>query len=52
MTAFAKCRISGPGAENFLDNLIANKLPKKMVGVNLCHALKYQRWCIIRIYYC
>jgi len=39
MTAFAKCRISGPGAENFLDNLIANKLPKKIGRVNLCHAL-------------
>jgi len=39
MTAFAKCRISGPGAENFLDNLVANKLPKKIGRVNLCHAL-------------
>ena len=39
MTAFAKCRILGPGAESFLDNLIANKLPKKNGRVNLCHAL-------------
>jgi len=39
MSAFAKCRISGPGAESFLDNLIANKLPKKNGRVNLCHAL-------------
>ncbi len=39
MTAFAKCRISGPGAESFLDNLVANKLPKKIGRVNLCHAL-------------
>ena len=39
MTAFAKCRISGPGAESFLDNLVANKLPKKNGRVNLCHAL-------------
>jgi len=30
MTAFAKCRISGPGAEEYLDNLVANKLPRKM----------------------
>ncbi len=39
MTAFAKCRISGPGAEKLLDNLVANKLPKKNGRVNLCHAL-------------
>ena len=39
MTAFAKCRISGPGAEDFLDNLVANKLPKKNGRVNLCHGL-------------
>ncbi len=39
MTAFAKCRISGPGAEEFLDNLVANKLPKKVGRTNLCHAL-------------
>ena len=39
MTAFAKCRISGIGAEEFLDNLVANKLPKKIGRTNLCHAL-------------
>ena len=39
MSAFAKCRISGPGAEAFLDNLVANKLPKKIGRTNLCHAL-------------
>ena len=39
MTAFAKCRISGPGAEEYLDNLVANNLPKKIGRVNLCHAL-------------
>ena len=39
MTAFAKCRISGPGAEAFLDRLIANRLPKSIGRVNLCHAL-------------
>jgi len=39
MTTFAKCRISGPGAEAFLDNLVANKLPKKIGRVGLCHAL-------------
>jgi len=39
MTAFAKCRISGPSAKDFLDNLVANKLPQKNGRVNLCHAL-------------
>ena len=39
MTAFAKCRIKGPKAEEFLDYLVANKLPKKIGRVNLCHAL-------------
>ena len=39
MTAFAKCKIKGPKAEEFLDKLVANKLPKKMGRINLCHAL-------------
>jgi dimethylglycine dehydrogenase len=39
MTAFAKCRVSGPGAEGFLDYLVANRLPKNVGGVALCHAL-------------
>ncbi len=39
MTAFAKCRISGPGAEAWLDNLVANRLPKAVGRVGLCHAL-------------
>ena len=39
MTAFAKCRISGPGAEAFLDGLIANRLPKAVGRVGLVHAL-------------
>ncbi|TDJ27464.1 MAG: FAD-dependent oxidoreductase, partial [Gammaproteobacteria bacterium] len=39
MTAFAKCRISGTGAEAFLDNLVANRLPKTVGRVRLCHAL-------------
>ncbi|MFP6773369.1 MAG: FAD-dependent oxidoreductase [Alphaproteobacteria bacterium] len=42
MTAFAKCRISGPGAESFLDGLIANRLPKAVGRINLCHALNSQ----------
>ena len=39
MSAFAKCRISGKGAESFLNYLVANKIPKKIGRVNLCHAL-------------
>jgi dimethylglycine dehydrogenase len=39
MTAFAKCRISGPGALDFLDHLLANRVPKKIGRVGLCHAL-------------
>lgn len=39
MTAFAKCRVHGPGAERFLDGLVANKIPSKAGRVNLCHAL-------------
>jgi dimethylglycine dehydrogenase len=39
MSAFAKCRISGPGAEAFLDGLIANKLPKTIGRVGLVHSL-------------
>ena len=39
MSAFAKARLAGEGAEEFLDNLLANHLPKKVGRVNLCHAL-------------
>jgi dimethylglycine dehydrogenase len=39
MTAFAKARVSGPGAEAFLDRLVANRIPQKVGRLNLCHAL-------------
>ena len=39
MTAFAKCRISGPGAEAFLDYFVANSLPRAVGGLSLAHAL-------------
>jgi dimethylglycine dehydrogenase len=39
MTAFAKARVSGPGAEVFLDRLVANRLPKSVGRIALCHAL-------------
>jgi dimethylglycine dehydrogenase len=39
MSAFAKFRVAGPGAEAFLDRLVANRLPRKIGRVGLCHAL-------------
>ena len=39
MTAFAKCRVSGPGAEAFLDGFVANRLPARTGGICLAHAL-------------
>lgn len=39
MSAFAKCRIAGPGAEAFLDGLVANTLPARAGGLSLAHAL-------------
>ena len=39
MTAFAKCRVSGPGAAAFLDRLVANRLPARDGRIALCHAL-------------
>ena len=39
MTAFAKCRIAGPEAEEFLEGMIANRLPRSIGRVGLVHAL-------------
>ena len=39
LSGFAKCRISGSSAENFLNFLVANKIPKTIGRVSLCHAL-------------
>lgn len=39
MSAFAKCRITGPGARDWLENLFANRIPKKQGRVGLCHML-------------
>ncbi len=38
MTAFAKARVSGPGAARFLDRFVANRLPGRG-RIGLCHAL-------------
>ncbi len=39
MSAFAKCRLSGPGAEAFLEQFVANSLPKKVGRIALTHSL-------------
>jgi dimethylglycine dehydrogenase len=39
MSAFAKCLITGPGAEAWLDGLLANRIPKKVGRIALCHML-------------
>ncbi len=39
MSAFAKCRISGPGAEAWLDSLLTNAVPKKIGRVTLSYLL-------------
>ena len=39
LTPFTKHDISGPGAEAWLDRLVANKVPGKIGRMALCHAL-------------
>ena len=39
LTGFSKFEISGPGAEKFLDHLVANKLPQKIGRIALAHVL-------------
>jgi dimethylglycine dehydrogenase len=39
MSAFAKCWVSGPGAEAWLDSILANRIPKRVGRVALCHLL-------------
>lgn len=39
MSAFAKCEISGPGAEAWLDGLLTNAVPKKIGRVSLSYLL-------------
>ena len=34
MTAFAKCRVSEPDAESFLNYFVANRVPKKIGGIH------------------
>jgi dimethylglycine dehydrogenase len=39
MSPFAKCFVTGPGAEAWLDSILANRVPKKVGRVGLCHLL-------------
>jgi len=39
LTPFTKHEVSGPGAEAWLDHLVANKVPVKTGRIALCHAL-------------
>jgi dimethylglycine dehydrogenase len=39
LTPFTKHEVSGPGAEAWLDHLVANKVPTKIGRIALCHAL-------------
>ncbi|HEX6572862.1 MAG TPA: FAD-dependent oxidoreductase [Steroidobacteraceae bacterium] len=39
LTPFTKFEVMGPGAEAWLDGLVANKVPVKVGRIALCHAL-------------
>ena len=39
ITSFSKFRVSGPGAQAYLDSLVARRLPKAMGRIQLCHVL-------------
>ncbi|MDG1432172.1 MAG: FAD-dependent oxidoreductase [Paracoccaceae bacterium] len=39
ISAFTKVEVTGPDAEDYLDQLVANRLPKKVGGIALTHML-------------
>lgn len=39
MSPFAKYSVSGPGAEAWLNRVFANRMPRKVGGIALCHLL-------------
>ncbi len=39
MSAFAKMEVSGPGARDWLDSILANRIPKKQGRIALAHLL-------------
>ncbi|MGD9742535.1 MAG: FAD-dependent oxidoreductase [Dongiaceae bacterium] len=54
LTGFSKFEVAGPGAEAFLDRLIANRLPKKIGRIQLCHVCETKggvlsEWTITRL---
>jgi dimethylglycine dehydrogenase len=42
LTAFAKFEVTGAGAESWLEWIFANRIPKKIGGMALCHLLSKQ----------
>jgi dimethylglycine dehydrogenase len=42
LTPFTKHEVTGPGAEGWLDSLVANKVPAKIGRMALCHALTFR----------
>ena len=54
LSSFAKFDVTGPGAEALLDRLTANRLPRKIGGINLTHVLSQAgriegEWTITRL---
>ena len=39
MSAFAKCTVTGPGSEAWLNSIVANRVPKTVGRIGLCHML-------------
>lgn len=39
MSAFAKMEVSGPAAREWLESILANRIPKKLGRIALCHLL-------------
>jgi dimethylglycine dehydrogenase len=39
MSPFAKAYVTGPGAEAWLDSIMANRIPKSVGRIHLCHIL-------------
>ncbi len=39
LSMFSKFIVEGPGARSFLDNIVANTIPKNQGRINLCHSL-------------
>ena len=42
MTPMAKFEVAGPGAEAWLDRILANRVPRKPGGIALCHLLTHK----------